>query len=125
MLLPLYSDLRRSSRTLSIIALCLPALGIVVFLATAVAGRSALLISGLLISIAQIRGRPFERTSGYLGISSSALLFFGGDIATAIAQPSVVVAALVAVGYALWIAWLGSVALGLSRRSPASRTEAQ
>jgi hypothetical protein len=122
MLFPLYSELRHSSRALSMIAACLPVLGILVFLATGVAGRSALLVSGLLISIAQLRGSLFGRASAYLGISAGALLFFGGDIATAIVHSSVVVAALVAVGYVLWIAWLVSIGAGLVRQRPASRT---
>ncbi len=118
MSLALYVSLRHTSRVLSVLAFSLPILGILVFLVTGTAGRSALLVSGLLFSIAMLRGHFFARTTAYAGIASSALLFFGGDIATAIVQSSVAVAALIGVGYLLWLTWLLLVALGLFRLMP-------
>jgi len=120
MLLALYVALRHTSRVLSILAVSLPILGIPVFLATGTAGRSALLVSGLLISIAILRSNLFTRMTAYVGIASSALLFFGGDIATAMVHSSITVAALIGAGYVLWLTWLLSIALGLFRLSPRS-----
>lgn len=118
MSLALYVSLRHTSRVLSVLAVSLPILGIPVLLVTGTAGRSALLVSGLLFSIVMLRGHFFARTTAYAGIASSALLFFGGDIATAIVQSSVAVAALIGVGYVLWLTWLLLVALGLFRLMP-------
>ena len=118
MSLALYVSLRHTSRVLSVLAVSLPILGIPVLLVTGTAGRSALLVSGLLFSIVMLRGHFFARTTAYAGIASSVLLFFGGDIATAIVQSSVAVAALIGVGYVLWLTWLLLVALGLFRLMP-------
>lgn len=118
MSLALYVSLRHTSRFMSVLAVSLPILGMPVFLITGTAGRSALLVSGLLFSIVMLRGHFFARTTAYAGIASSALLFFGGDIATAIVQSSVAVAALIGVGYLLWLTWLLLVALSLFRLMP-------
>jgi hypothetical protein len=105
--------LRDAGRALAIIAVVLAILGIPVFLATAAAGRSAVLVSSLIISITELRSSVFSKRSAYLGIAASALLFFGGDIATALLRSSVAVAALIGAGYVLWLIWLLSLAFGL------------
>jgi hypothetical protein len=117
MLLSLYAALRRTSRVLPLVAVCLTLLGIPVFLATGVAGRSAVLVSGLIISIAMLRSAAISRRGAYIGIAASGLLFFGGDIATALFHPSVAVAALIGVGYGLWLTWLPLVIFGFLRLS--------
>jgi hypothetical protein len=109
--------LRHAGHTLAVIAVVLAILGIPVFLATGMAGRSAVLVSGLVLSVAELRANAFSKRNACLGIAASALLFFGGDIATALLRPSVSVAALIAVGYLLWLIWLLFLAfrlLGLS-----------
>ena len=84
----------------------LPFIGIPIFLITATAGRSNLLIGGLIISAVMLRRNIFSKVTAYVGLMASTLLFFAGDIATAIFSSSSVIAAFIAVGYMLWIIWL-------------------
>ena len=121
MLVSLNSALRRTSRAWSLFALSLPILGIPVFLATGTSGRSALLLSGLSISIAMLRSDTFRKAGAYIGIAASGLLFLGGDIATAIFHSSYAIAALIGVAYVLLVIWLLLVALKLFQLSDAQR----
>lgn len=98
--------LRDTSRAWSLVALSMPLLGIPVFLATDTAGRSALLVSAFVFSIVMIRSDIFYRPTAYVGLAASALLFLGGDIATAVFHPSSAIAGLLAIGYVLWVIWL-------------------
>jgi hypothetical protein len=106
------------------IAVSLSSLGIPVCLVTATAGRSAVLVSSLILSVAELRGRVFSMVGAGIGIAASALLFVGGDIATAVLPSSVVVAALIGIGYVLWMIWLVSAALGLLRLATVSKATA-
>jgi hypothetical protein len=105
-----YAALGPPGRVLSMIAVSLALLGIPVFLATELAGRSAVLLATLLLSAAELRGSVFGRRGAYAGIAAGALLLFGGDIATAVFPPSAAVAALLMVGYLMWLVWLLSMA---------------
>ena len=113
MSLSIYAVLRRIAGLWSLIAASLPILGIPVFVMTATAGRSALLLSGLIVSAVMLRSDCFGRACAYTGIAASALLFFGGDIATAIFSPSAPIAALIGIGYLLWLIWLLLLSLRL------------
>lgn len=105
MYLALYVALRRTSKTWSLVAASLPFLGIVVFLITGTAGRSGLLVGGLIISAVMLRGHTFSRVSAYAGIVASALLFFAGDLGTAIFSSSNIIALCIGIGYVLWMVW--------------------
>jgi hypothetical protein len=105
MFLALYVALRRTSKIWSLVAASLPFLGIVVFLITSTAGRSGLLLGGLIISAVMLRGQSFSRVSAYAGIVASALLFFAGDLGTAIFSSSTIIAIFIGMGYVLWMIW--------------------
>jgi hypothetical protein len=105
MSLALFAILRRNSKIWPAVAVCLPFLGIVVFLITHTAGRSGLLIGGLIFSILMLRSEVFSKVSASVGITASALLFFGGDLGTALFPPSRQIAILIGIGYVLWMAW--------------------
>jgi len=105
MFLALYFTLKRTSRVWSLVAASLPFLGIPVFLLTGTAGRSTLLIGGLIISVVMLRSKTFGKATAYAGIVASVLLFFAGDIATAIFSSSSTIAVFIGVGYMLWMAW--------------------
>ncbi len=104
--LALYAALKRTSRAWSLVAAVLPFIGIPVFLLTATAGRSSLLIGGLMFSVIMLRSNIFSRTTAYVGIVTCTLLFFAGDIATAIYSSSSIIALSIGLGYVLWILWL-------------------
>jgi hypothetical protein len=105
MFLALYVALRHTNKIWSVVAASLPFLGIAVFLITSTAGRSGLLVGGLIISIVMLRSNIFSKVSAYVGIVASALLFFAGDIGTAIFSSLNTIAILIGIGYVLWMIW--------------------
>ncbi len=107
--LALYSALYRAHKIWSAIATSLPFLGITLFLITHTAGRSSLLIGALIFSVIMLESNVFSKISAYLGIVASALLFFAGDIGTAIFPSSIVIAVLIGIGYILWIVWFALI----------------
>jgi len=111
----LYMALKQVSRTWALSLVALPFLGIPLFAATGVAGRSALLVSGLISAILQARSSAFGKAIAAIGIAAGALLFVGGDIATAVIGSSTAIAALLGIGYVLWEVWFLVSALGLFR----------
>jgi hypothetical protein len=109
MFLALYAALRGTHKIWSVVAASLPFLGIVVFLITSTAGRSGLLLAGLIISALMLRSRDFSLVTAYAGIVASALLF-SGDIGTAVFASSTVIAIFIGIGYILWMIWLFLIA---------------
>lgn len=105
MFLALYVALRRMSNVWPVVAASLPFLGIAVFLLTSTAGRSGLLVGGLIISAVMLRSHIFSRVSAYVGMVASAFLFFAGDLGTAIFSSSNIIAILIGIGYVLWMIW--------------------
>ena len=105
MFLALYAALSHTSKIWSAVATSLPFLGIVIFLITQTAGRSGLLIGGLIFSIIMLGSTIFSKSSAYVGIVASALLFFAGDIGTTIFSASKIIALFIGVGYVLWMIW--------------------
>jgi hypothetical protein len=108
--LALYASLKHTSSIWSLIAAILPFIGIPVFLLTATAGRSTLLIGGLMFSAVMLRSNIFSKITAYMGIVASTLLFFTGDLATAIYSSSLIIAFFIGVGYVLWMLWLTLIA---------------
>lgn len=115
MLAALGVALRRAHRVWPLVAAVLPFLGIPLYLATGTAGRSALLVGGLVISAVMLRSNVFSRASAYAGIGAGALLFFAGDLGTAIFSSSTIIAVLIGIGYVLWMIWFFLVARTLFR----------
>ena len=102
--LGLFVTLRKTSKILSILALVQPFLGIVIFIVTQSAGRSAVMGAGLVVSLAMLRGRrSFGFVTAMLGTFASAFLLIG-DL-TVSSMPSVMIAGLTAIGYILLTVW--------------------
>jgi hypothetical protein len=102
--------LRPAHRVWPLVAAALPFLGIPLFLATGTAGRSTLLVGGLIMSAAMLPRDIFSRASACAGIAAAALLFFAGDLGTAIFSSSPIIAALIGIGYVLWVVWFFLIA---------------
>ena len=96
------------------IAIGLPLAGIVVLLATGLAGRSGLMGGGLVLAVLML-GKRELRSLGYLGIAANALLLVG-DFATN-GSRSFLVATLVGAGYVLLIGWFIWMAIRLAAAS--------
>ena len=103
--LGLYTALQNTSKIWSLIATALPFLGIPIFLATATARRSTLLIAVPIISIVTLRSNIFSKQTAYIGIVASTLMFFAGDIATVVFSSSAIIALIMAIGYLFWMVW--------------------
>jgi hypothetical protein len=104
MYLGLYAALRRTSRIWSIIAAVIPFLGIVVFIATKLAGRSGVMGAGLVISFVMLRSNNFSKVIALVGILANVLLL-AGDFSTTANSHSNIVAILVGIGYVLLTTW--------------------
>ena len=102
--LGLCAALRRTSRIWSIVAAAMPVLGIVLLVATRIAGRSAVMGAGLVISYVMLRSSVFGRVTACVGIVASALLL-AGDVGTSATSHSTVIAVLMGIGYVLLTAW--------------------
>jgi hypothetical protein len=109
MYLGLYAALEKTSRILSLIAAIQPFLGIVLFVATKMAGRSGVMGAGLVISLVMLRSNIFGKVIALVGILASVLLLIG-DLSTTPDSHSSIVAMLVAIGYVLLTAWFFLIA---------------
>lgn len=108
--LGLYAALRKASKIWSLIALILPFLGFLIFIATKLAGRSAVILAVLIMSFCMLRSNIFSNSAAFIGILTGILLLTG-DISLSIAK-SGIIAILVGIGYILLIVWF----LVVSRR---------
>jgi hypothetical protein len=104
----LFAALRRTSKLWSTIALALPFLGIILFVVTRMAGRSAIMIAGIVISIVMLRNDDFSKRISYTGILASALLLVG-DFTAGVVQSNII-AMLFATGYVLMTIWFFLIA---------------
>jgi hypothetical protein len=95
--------LRRFSKTWMTIAIAMPFLGIAVFLMTGIAGRSAVMGAGLIVSLLMLRSNRFSGVATYTGILSNALVL-AGDLGTGVSH-SYGMAILLAPGYVLLMTW--------------------
>lgn len=107
--IPLNTALRHTHKIWSAIATSLPYLGALLFLITHTAGRSALLIGVLIFSIIMLGSNNFSKKSALIGVASSVLLFFAGDIGTTLFPPSIIIAILIGIGYLLWVLWFALI----------------
>ncbi len=104
----LYCTLHRSRRVLALIALVQPPLGILLFVLTHGAGRSAVMGASLVMSVAMLGSQTFRKWTGWMGLLASILLL-AGDVGTGLA-PNAILAASTGTGYVLLIGWLFVVA---------------
>ncbi|MHB0876106.1 MAG: hypothetical protein ACYC5O_08685 [Anaerolineae bacterium] len=102
--LGLYAALRQTSKLWSAIAVAMPFLGIVVFVATRLSGRSGVMGGGLVMSLVILRSGVFGRAIAILGIVANVLLLVG-DFGTTGGSSSVIVAITLAIGYVLLTVW--------------------
>jgi hypothetical protein len=122
MYLGLYAALRRTSRIWSIIALALPFLGIVLFIATKTAGRSAVMGAGLVISVVMLRNSIFNRVTAYMGILASVLLLVG-DFSAGVLHSNIITT-LFGIGYVLLVTWFFLISRRLFQLGPGVSPEA-
>ena len=107
-LLGLYAALGRTRRIWSVVAAIQPFLGIVLFLVTQSAGRSAAMGAVLVISLVMLHGGLFTRTTAYVGIAASVLLLVGDF--TAGIPPVPIMAILFGIAYLIFTAWFFLIA---------------
>lgn len=105
---------QQKSKILALIAMILPVLGIGVFLATQLAGRSAVMAGVLLASIAMLRSTLFNKATAVSGILASVLLLIA-DFGTKPDSPSILMAVFVGLGYVLLMDWFLHVGFKLLR----------
>ncbi len=104
MYLGVYIALRRTSRIWSFVAAVMPILGIIIFIATKLAGRSGVMGAGLVISFVMLRSNIFGKMLAVLGVLACVLLL-AGDFGTTANSHSNIVAILIGVGYVLLMMW--------------------
>ncbi len=98
MSLALYPALRKVSKIWSIVAICQPFLGMVIFIITHSAGRSGVLSAVLTISIIMLWSNNFSKITSYLGILAGGLLLAGDILST---FSLFIIAIIIAIGYIL------------------------
>ncbi len=104
MYLGLYAALRWTSKIWSVIAVIQPFLGIVLFIATKIAGRSGVMGAGLVISFVMLRSNIFSKQIAFVGILACLLLLVG-DFSTTADSHSNIIAILIGIGYVLLMTW--------------------
>jgi hypothetical protein len=102
--LGLYPALRGASKIWRIIALVQPFLGILLFIATKNAGRSAVMGATLVMALVMLGSKIFDKRLAVLGIVASVLLL-AGDFGTTPGVHSNMLAIFIAVGYVLMMIW--------------------
>jgi hypothetical protein len=105
-----WSIISRSSRVWFPISVVLPFAGIAVLITTHLAGRSAVMGAGIVVAVFLTRTSDLKGL-GYLGMCANGLLLVG-DFATGDARAPLV-AAIMAIGYVLLIAWFALVGVRL------------
>jgi len=105
MFIGLIIKLKKINKVWIIIAGSFPFIGAILLYITKTAGRSGLIIAGLIYSIIMLRSKEYGLVCSIIGILGSLFLFFGGDLGTTIFSPNIIVASLILIGYVLWIIW--------------------
>ncbi len=118
-ILGLYVALRKTSKIWSLIALAQPFLGIVLFMGTQTAGRSAVMGAVLVISAVMLRDSYFDKAPAFMGIIAGVLLLVG-DFSAGIISPSKIIATLFAIGYVFLMGWFFLIARQLFQLGRAS-----
>jgi hypothetical protein len=113
----MFHPLSQRNKTWAAISVALPFLGAAIFIATSVAGRSAVLLAAFISATLALRSHFGTDLGAVAGIVASILLLVVGDFGTAALPPSALIALLIGIGYVLWIVWLFLVAMEMSRRA--------
>ena len=117
----LFAVLRKTSKLWSLIAVVLPFLGLALFLSTQMAGRSALMLAILIISIVMLRNSAFSKANAWLGIVAGVLLL-AGDFSVGSSYQTII-APLFGIGYLLLTAWLLLLSVKLFQLGRGQRIE--
>ena len=104
----------KARRVWSIIVVVLSLLGLVLYFATQLAGRSTVMIAVLILSLVMLGNKLFGNVIVYSGILAGILLLLG-DLTVGI--HSTVITILFGIGYVLLIIWFFLMARGLVRLS--------
>jgi hypothetical protein len=105
--LSLATVFRKARRVWSIIAFALSLLGLMLYFATQMAGRSTVMLAVLILSLVMLGNEMFGKINVYAGILASIFLF-AGDISVGI--QSSIITILFGIGYVLLITWFFLVA---------------
>jgi hypothetical protein len=111
MSLALYPALRRVNKAWAIIAVCLPFVGLGLFILTHDIGRSGILGAGLIIAVIMLRSDIFSKATAYVGMLAYISLLVG-DIGTAFSY-SIILATFIGLGYVSSIVWYVLIGLRL------------
>lgn len=101
--LGLFAALYRTSKFLSVLALVQPFLGLLLYIVTQEAGRSAVMGAALVISIVMRKGKVFSKITALAGIVVSVLLLIGDFTAGVLSSP--LIAGLFGIAYLLFVIW--------------------
>lgn len=112
-LIGLWPVLARGRKIWISIAVAQPFLGIVLLISTHLLGRSAVMGGGLVAAFLMLR-TPRYKLAGWLGILATSLLLVG-DFGTT-GSPVPLLAACIAAGYLLLLAWFAWIAFALWRQ---------
>jgi len=107
--LGLYIALRRPNRVWPLIATLQPILGLVLFLATKQAGRSAVMGAVLVISLVMLRNHCFSKVTATMGILAGVVLLIG-DFNSTPSVHSNSLALLIGIGYLILMSWFFLIA---------------
>jgi hypothetical protein len=108
----LWLVLKRTTMGWSVVGMVLPALGLILFFATQLSGRSAVMATVLVFALITLWSPGFGRIAPPIGIIAAVLLLVGD-----FTEPlhSKVIACFLAVGYALLVAWYLFIGIKLVR----------
>ncbi len=108
----LWIVLKNTTMAWSLVGMVLPVLGLILFIATQLAGRSAVMAAVLVFALIAIWSPVFGRVAPYIGIIAAVLLLLGD-----FTEPlhSKVIAVAFGVGYAFLVAWFMLVGIKLVR----------
>ena len=106
--LSLYAVLRRTSKVWAVVGVAQPFLGILLFIVTRNAGRSAVMGATLVIALLMLVGKSLSKGSAILGILASILLLIG-DFGTAPGVHSNMLEIFIGIGYIMLSVWFFAV----------------
>ncbi len=110
----LWFHLKSTTMAWSIVGMVLPVLGLILFIATQMAGRSTVMATALVFALIILWSPGFGRIIPFIGIAAGVLLL-AGDVTVSL--HSKVIALLFAAGYGFLITWYLLIGIKLVRAS--------
>jgi hypothetical protein len=110
--LSLSSGFSKAARVWALITSALSLIAIILYSATQIAGRSAVMLVVLIISVVILKDRHFRKGTSMIGILAGVLLFVG-DLT--VGMQSSMITVLFGIGYLLLVIWFFLIAQGLLR----------